>query len=125
MIKKCFDKTYKYSDDRTVITIGICFLLFLFFGAVCGFIGSVLCEKKYKEAVKEPPSISFIEEDMEDVFLTKNCEFIKADDYLQDGNYVCTVKANGLFFKVEYILTVNARKAEWKFQRYVEISERR
>lgn len=125
MIKKCFNKTHGYSDDRTVITISIGMLLFLFFGAVAGFIGSVLCEKKYKEAVKEPPSISFIEEDLKDVFFTKNCEFIKADDYLQDGNYVCTVKANGLFFKVEYILTVNARKAEWKFQRYVEISERR
>ena len=124
MIKKCFDKTDEYIDDRTVTTIiSIGILLFLFFGAVAGFIGSVLCEKKYKEAVKEPPSISFIEEDLEDVFLTKNCEFIKADDYLKDGNYFCTVKANGLFFKVEYILTVNARNAEWKFQRYIQISE--
>lgn len=123
MIKKCFDKTDEYSDDRTVITISIGVLLFLFFLAVAGFIGSVLCNKKYKEAVKDPPSISFIEEDLKDVFFTKNCEFIKADDYLQDGNYFCIVKANGLFFKVKYILTVNARKAEWKFQRYIQISE--
>lgn len=125
MIKKCLDKTHEYRNDRTVITISIGLLLFLVFGFVAGLIGSVLCDKRYNEAVKEPPAISFIEEDLEDVFLTKNCEFIKADDYLQDGNYVCTVKANGLFFKVEYILTVNARKAEWKFQRYVEISETR
>lgn len=85
--------------------------------------GAIISEKNYKNAIKEPPPISFIEEDLEDVFLTKDVEFIESDDYLQDGNYVCVVKANGLFFKIEYHLTSSAIRAKWKFQKYIQISE--
>lgn len=74
--------------------------------------------KRYEKALDNPPDIDYIEEDLEEVFMTT---FVVVYDYEQEQDYLYVkVKANGSTYKVEYVL-----KAEgyWKYSRYIEIKE--
>ena len=74
--------------------------------------------KRYEKALDNPPDINYIEEDLEGVFMTT---FVVVYDYEQQQDYLYVkVRANGLAYKVEYVL-----KAEgyWKYSRYIEIKE--
>ena len=99
---------------KTIISvIGV----FLF---VVGMIGLAifLTFSKYQKALDNPPDINYIEEDLEEVFMTT---FVVVYEYEQQQDYLYVkVKANGLTYKVEYALQA---EGYWKYSRYIEIKE--
>lgn len=76
--------------------------------------------KKF-EITRPPPSINYIEEDLEEVFMTRDVTVYKVDDS-KDVIYY-SVTANGFNYKVEYKL----RRSkfiywEWRYIRHIEIA---
>ena len=85
----------------------------------------IVGKNRYNEAINNPPDINRLEEDLEDVFMTKFVDV--QEEYIDFGKeeLYCVVKANGLYFKVHYVL-VNRDffiNWEWKYDRYIQISE--
>ena len=80
-----------------------------------------LTNREYNRMLKSCPSISFIEEDLEEVFMTRNV-VVNGAEINQDTIYY-TISANGFDYKVEYKLS---RKKfiywEWKYIRHIEIA---
>ena len=73
---------------------------------------------RYDKALDNPPDINYIEEDLEEVFMTT---FVVVYDYEQEQDYLYVkTKANGLTYKVEYVLKADGY---WKYSRYIEIKE--
>jgi hypothetical protein len=84
----------------------------------------IVDENRHNEAISNPPDINWLEEDLEDVFMTKSVEVqLEHIDFEKEELY-CVVKANGLYFKVHYVLVNrNFVNWEWKYDRYIQISE--
>lgn len=83
----------------------------------------IVGKNRYNEAINNPPDINWLEEDLEDVFMTKFVEVSEYIDYENEELY-CVAKANGLYFKVHYVLVVrDFINWEWKYDRYIQISE--
>ena len=81
-------------------------------------------KNRYNDAINNPPDMNWLEEDLEDVFMTKNVDVqLEHIDFEKEELY-CVAKANGLYFKVHYVL-VNSNFVywEWKYDRYIQISE--
>lgn len=100
----------------TAIIIALIIITFL-------SIGLFNIEKnRYNECVDNPPTINYVEEDLEDVFITKNVEVLSFTQEQDICFYI--VKANGLYYKVVYYIdTHNFFSATWKYSRYIPISE--
>ncbi len=81
-------------------------------------------KNRYNEAINNPPSINWIEEDLEDIFMTKFVDVQEEHIDFEKEEIYCVVKANGLYFKVHYVL-VNRYFVnwEWEYDRYIQISE--
>lgn len=74
--------------------------------------------KRYEKALDNPPDINYIEEDLEGVFMTT---FVVVYEYEQEQNYLYVkARANGLTYKVEYVLETDGH---WEYSRYIEIKE--
>ena len=84
----------------------------------------IVGKNRYNEAINNPPDFNWLEEDLEDVFMTKFVDvFQERIDYEKEEIY-CVAKANGLYFKVHYVLEVrNFVNWEWKYDRYIQVSE--
>ena len=73
---------------------------------------------RYEKALDNPPDINYIEEDLEGVFMTTG---VVVYDYKQEENHLFVkVEANGLTYKVEYVLKADGY---WEYSRYIEIKE--
>nr|DAH66709.1 MAG TPA: Potassium voltage-gated channel subfamily E helix, detergent micelle, Membrane [Bacteriophage sp.] len=104
-----------YKIIMTTLLIGFC-AFFIFFGIVIN-----LMDREYDKMYNSPPSINYIEEDLEEVFMTRDVTVYKVDDS-KDVIYY-SVTANGFNYKVEYKL----RRSkfiywEWRYIRHIEIA---
>ena len=98
-------------------TIIIGSILIIFF-----IIGLINIEKyEYNECIDNPPTINYVEEDLEDVFITKNVEVLKFTQEQDICFYI--VKANGLYYRVVYCIDTHYYSPNWKYSRYIQISE--
>jgi len=84
----------------------------------------IVGKNRYNDAISNPPSINWIEEDLEDIFMTKSVDVQKEHVDFEKEEIYCVVKANGLYFKVHYVL-INRDFVNWKWEydRYIQISE--
>ena len=84
----------------------------------------IVGKNRYNEAINNPPDFNWLEEDLEDVFMTKFVDvFQERIDYEKEEIY-CVAKANGLYFKVHYVLVNrNFVNWEWEYDRYIQVSE--
>ena len=104
-----------YKIIMATLLIGVSAFVIFF----CVAIG--LTEREYNRMLKSCPSINFIEEDLEEVFMTKNV-VVNNVDINKDEIYY-TISANGFDYKVEYKLS--RKKSiywEWRYIRHIEIA---
>lgn len=97
----------------------ICFAVFL--SILLIFSGVVVCliSREYDRMYNSPPSITYIEEDLEEIFMTKNVTVHKVD-MDKDAIYY-KVSANGFNYTVEYKLSrAMFIYWEWRYVRYIE-----
>lgn len=97
----------------TVLIVVITFAIFF-----CVLMG--LRDREYNRMLKSCPSINFIEEDLEEVFMTRNV-VVKNADINKDEIYY-TISANGVDYKVEYKLRQKFIYWEWRYIRHIEIA---
>jgi hypothetical protein len=84
----------------------------------------IVGKNRYNEAIKNPPDFNWLEEDLEDVFMTKFVDVPQEHIDFEKRELYCVAKANGLYYKVHYVLVVrNFVNWEWKYDRYIQISE--
>jgi hypothetical protein len=84
----------------------------------------IVGKNRYNEAINNPPDFNWLEEDLEDVFMTKFVDVPQAHIDFEKRELYCVAKANGLYYKVHYVLVVrNFVNWEWKYDRYIQISE--
>ena len=85
-----------------------------------GIIGMVQYDRReYQKTIANPPSIGYVEEDLEDVFMTTYVVVIKEDNQVDQIFY--TVEANGLTYKVKYGIYGNFLNFYWKYVAHIEI----
>lgn len=89
----------------------------------CCFVGLFHLDRaKYNECIDNPPDTSWVEEDLEDVFMT-NGVIVYDEDNETDRIYY-KVEANGLNYKVLYnIKHPNIGYYYWGYTRHIEIKE--
>ena len=97
-----------------ILSIGTLITLFIIVG-----------KNRYNDAISNPPSINWIEEDLEDIFMTKSVDVQEEHIDFEKEEIYCVVKANGLYFKVHYVLVSRDFFVNWKWEydRYIQISE--
>jgi hypothetical protein len=84
----------------------------------------IVGKNRYNEAINNPPDFNWLEEDLEDVFMTKFVDVPQEHIDFEKRELYCVAKANGLYYKVHYVLVVrNFVNWEWKYDRYIQISE--
>lgn len=84
----------------------------------------IVGKNRYNEAISNPPDINWLEEDLEDVFMTKFVDVQQEHIDFEKKELYCVVKANGLYFRVHYVLVVrDFVNWKWKYDRYIPISE--
>ncbi len=111
----------KRNSRKELIIIVLIAILLLIPLATTGIISSI---NSYNEAIKNPPDFNWLEEDLEDVFMTKFVDVFQEHIDFEKKELYCVAKANGLYFKVHYVLVVrDVVNWEWKYDRYVQISE--
>ncbi len=90
---------------------------------LCSLAGIIVLDKlRYRECINNAPTINYIEEDLEAVFMTT---FVVVYDYEQEEECLYVkVEANNLTYKVEYkIKRLALASFGWKYNRYIEIRE--
>ena len=84
----------------------------------------IVRKNRYNEAINNHPDFNWLEEDLEDVFMTKFVDVSQEHIDFEKDELYCVVKANGLYFKVHYVLVNrNFVNWEWEYDRYIQISE--
>ena len=84
----------------------------------------IVGKNRYNEAINNPPDFNWLEEDLEDVFMTKFVDVPQEHIDFEKRELYCVAKANGLYYKVHYVLVVrNFVNWEWKYDRYIQVSE--
>lgn len=109
------------TQDKIYRIAGICFVAFL--SVILIFTGVVICltNREYNRMYKSPPSINYIEEDLEEVFMTKDVTVYKVNVNKDAIDY--EVSANGFNYRVEYKLCRSKFIYwEWRYIRYIEIT---
>lgn len=107
------DKTYRVLGVSLVVFISV---LLIFTGVVIN-----LTNREYNKMYKSPPSVGYIEEDLEEVFMTRDVTVYEVDNS-KDVIYY-SVTANGLIYKVEYKLSRSKFIYwEWRYIRHIEIA---
>lgn len=87
-------------------------------------IAIIVGKNRYNDAISNPPSINWIEEDLEDIFMTKSVDVQEEHIDFEKEEIYCVVKANGLYFKVHYVLVnIDFVNWKWEYDRYIQISE--
>jgi hypothetical protein len=82
----------------------------------------VMHEKKYERTALNPPSINFVEEDLETVFMTTNVVVYDTDH--EYNEFFCKVEANGFNYKVRYSVCCQyIMSFTWKYQNHIMINE--
>jgi len=79
-------------------------------------------DENYKKVYYNPPTINYIEEDLEEVFMTTFVVVYNEDD---EGDSICyDVKANGLFYRVLYVIKRNGLvDFKWGYKRHIQIGD--
>jgi hypothetical protein len=79
-------------------------------------------EKEYEKTALNPPSINFVEEDLETVFMTTNV--VVYDTNHEYNDFYCKVEANGFNYKVRYSVCCQyIMSFTWKYQNHIMINE--
>ena len=82
---------------------------------------SSLKEKNYKYCLENPPSISWIEEDLEPIFMTTGVCVLDEDNEGKDIYY--KVNANNFYYTVRYSIAKDSVISfKWKYKNYIQIN---
>lgn len=118
---KADGKEEKRNFKKEIIIIVFIVMLLIIPLVTIGIISSI---NSYNEAINNPPDFNWLEEDLEDVFMTKFVDVPQEHIDFEKKELYCVAKANGLYFKVHYVLVVrDFVNWEWKYDRYIQISE--
>lgn len=94
-------------------------IAFLVFVLGCIYAIYKILDFSRNRCIQNPPSIVYIEEDLEELFLTRSVTVI---DYEEDAEtIVYTVSANGIFYKVLYKVTPSLGSFIWRYDRHIQI----
>lgn len=109
------------TQDKIYQIVGICILVLVGVLLIATCIVIPLTNREYNKMYKSPPSVGYIEEDLEEVFMTRDVTVYEVDNS-KDVIYY-SVTANGFNYKVEYQL----RRSkfiywEWRYIRHIEIA---
>ncbi len=118
-MSKELEEKRNFRKELIIIVLIAIFLLIPL--ATTGIISSI---NSYNEAINNPPDRNWLEEDLEDVFMTKFVDIPQEHIDVEKRELYCVAKANGLYFKVHYVLRVrDVVNWEWRYDRYIPISE--
>jgi len=100
----------------TVVAISMVFF-------VCMIVGFIHLDKaRYNECFNNPPDTNYVEEDLEDVFMTTGV--IVYDERQEETRIYYKVEANGLNYKVLYVMKhPDIFYYRWGYERHIEIRE--
>ncbi len=120
-MKMSEEQEEKHNFRKELIIIVLIVILLLIPLTTTGIISSI---NSYNEAINNPPDRNWLEEDLEDVFMTKFVDVPQEHIDFEKRELYCVAKANGLYFKVRYVLVVrDFVNWKWKYDRYIQISE--
>ena len=76
----------------------------------------------YNKTANNPPNINEIEEELEDIFLTRDVCVLNIEETGNDY-IICKVKANGFYYLVLYKIATKSNYYCWEYVRHTEIKE--
>lgn len=91
---------------------------------VVGLMGGLVFvhAKAYETTALTPPSLYFIEEDLELVFMTTDLDVYEQEHEFDE--FYCKVKAHGFKYKVRYsVHALSLASFTWKYQNHIMINE--
>lgn len=102
----------------------LCWLILSFIVAITIAI-TIICgigiHKRNIETLNNPPSKNYIEEDLEEVFMTT---FVVVLEQEQEYDIIYyNIEANGLYYRVEYVCELNNCNRQWVYSKYVPIND--
>jgi len=116
IIEKVKAAKKKHGAFIVVLVLSVSFLVIACFG--CYHTN----KRNYQHELNNPPTINYIEEDLEDVFMSRSVSVV---EYEKQGQFVVVIiKANGLLFKGLYSIHSTGFPFTycWVFDKYIVIS---